>query len=174
MYLWSLGMWFILVGMWAFTYVDCCYFLFMMLDFVRSGTKTPFMLSSTSDCGICNQLLQLLGLDLPASMHWILNGELKKNAKTFFFIMLFCRYSIFINYFFDFYCKYFFPTMFQFLLNPLYLLSPKNAHPLFLSLVRQQIKSSNRKKEKQTNTQRNFLKKLNKRRNIKNTDWIIY
>lgn len=110
---------------------------------------------------------------LPACIEsWM--GNWKKNAKTFFFIMLFCRYSIFINYFFDFYCKYFFPTMFQFLLNPLYLLSPKNAHPLFLSLVRQQIKSSNRKKEKQTNTQRNFLKKLNKRRNIKNTDWIIY
>lgn len=105
-YLWSLGRWFILVGMWAFTYVGCCHSLSVMLDFIRSGTKHHLCYHRVFlTVGLLISCLKLLGLDLPVSRHCILNGELKKNAKTYFFKMLFCRNSIFINYFFDFYCK---------------------------------------------------------------------
>lgn len=138
---------------------------FPIYDFIRSGTKHhSCYLQLLLHVGLVISCFKLLGLDLPVSRHCILNWELKKNAKTYFFKVLFCRISIFINYFFGYYCKQFFSnnaltTMFQSLLNPFYLLSPRNAHHLFLSLVGEQRSSSDKKKEKQTNTQRNNTKK---------------
>ena len=81
-YLWSLGRWFILVGMWAFTYLGCCHSLSVMLDFIGSGTKHHSCYHHVFlTVGLLISCLKLLGLDLPVSRHCILNRELNKMLR---------------------------------------------------------------------------------------------
>lgn len=149
-HLWPLGRWLILVGMWGFTLHGCCHCLSVILDSVRRwGKQSPTsVFIDFSWLWTCGQLLQAPHPWCSCHQGFHPDSGTEK-MQTFSFKLLFCRYSIFISFSFDFYSKFFpiniLTMLFPPLPGPLYLPSHPNAHSFF-SLIRKQISNSNKKK----------------------------